>query len=73
MDPGDRPTDPEMDGIVARLREAGLLTIGVDAKGKETWTLTPQASRWPVSSPWGTRRRIKNAILDAVEASTPTE
>ena len=40
MDPGPRPTDPEMTAIVAELRDAGLLTIGTDAEGRETWTLT---------------------------------
>ena len=42
MDPGPRPTDPEMDGIVHELEAAGLLIIGVDAEGRETWTLTSE-------------------------------
>ena len=35
MDPGPRPTDDEMDDVVAQLRDAGLLTIGFDADGTE--------------------------------------
>jgi hypothetical protein len=35
----DEPTTgAEVDAIVAELVEAGLLTIGHDADGKETWT-----------------------------------
>ena len=33
--------DTDMDAIVAELAAAGLLTIGHDAEGRETWTLTP--------------------------------
>jgi hypothetical protein len=45
MDPGERPTDAEMDVLVAELRDAGLLTIGHDAGGAETWTLTPAGAQ----------------------------
>jgi hypothetical protein len=45
MDPGPRPTDEEMTAIVAQLRDAGLLTVGVDADGTETWTLMPHGAQ----------------------------
>jgi hypothetical protein len=45
MDPGQRPSDDEMDVIVHGLEAAGLLTIGFDAEGRETWTLTPKGAQ----------------------------
>ena len=33
--------DAELDAIVADLVAAGLLTVGTDTDGHETWTLTP--------------------------------
>jgi len=33
--------DPELDAIVEELQRAGFVTIGTDAEGEETWTLTP--------------------------------
>jgi len=33
--------DPEVDAIVDELQRAGYVTIGIDADGNETWTLTP--------------------------------
>jgi hypothetical protein len=33
--------DPEFDAIVEELQRAGFVTIGTDAEGEETWTLTP--------------------------------
>jgi hypothetical protein len=35
---------PEVDAIVAELERAGLVTIGRDAEGRETWTLTPEGA-----------------------------
>jgi hypothetical protein len=32
--------DPEFDAIVEELQRAGFVTIGKDAEGSETWTLT---------------------------------
>ena len=40
----DEPTTVA-EAIVAELVEAGLLTIGHDAEGKETWTLTEEGAR----------------------------
>jgi hypothetical protein len=37
--------DPELDKMVADLRRAGLLTIGRDAQGRESWTLTTIGSQ----------------------------
>jgi len=34
-------TDPEFEAIVEELQRAGFVTIGTDADGEETWTLTP--------------------------------
>jgi hypothetical protein len=44
--PGDivteHPThDPEFDAVVEELQRVGFVTIGLDAEGDETWTLTP--------------------------------
>jgi len=33
--------DPEVDAVVEELQRAGFVTIGTDAEGNETWTLTP--------------------------------
>jgi hypothetical protein len=33
--------DPEFDAVVEELQRAGIVTIGTDAEGEETWTLTP--------------------------------
>lgn len=67
-DLGDRPTDEEMTSIVADLREAGLLTIGTDADGHETWTLTDQGPGGPAAR-HGDEATI-NVILDAVGGGT---
>jgi hypothetical protein len=34
-----------MDALIAELAAAGLLTIGTDAEGQETWTLTPEGAQ----------------------------
>ena len=69
MDPGPRPTDGEMDDVVAQLRDAGLLTIGFDADGVETWTLTPEGAQVARQLAMGDEATL-NAILDAVEGRT---
>jgi len=33
--------DPEFDAVVEDLQRADFVTIGTDADGEETWTLTP--------------------------------
>jgi hypothetical protein len=37
--------DPEFDAVVAELQRAGFVTIGTDADGNETRTLTPAGER----------------------------
>jgi len=37
--------DREFDAIVEELQRAGFVTIGTDADGEETWTLTPTADQ----------------------------
>jgi hypothetical protein len=41
----EQTTEAEIGAIVAELVAAGLLTIGNDAEGKETWTLTREGAR----------------------------
>ena len=41
----ERPSHEEMDAMVAEMVQAGLLTVGTDAAGRETWTLTPQGAQ----------------------------
>jgi hypothetical protein len=41
----EQTTEAEVDALVAELVGAGLLTIGHDAAGKETWTLTDEGAR----------------------------
>jgi hypothetical protein len=63
---GRRPTDDEIDGIVAQLRDDGLLIIGTDALGNETWTLTAEGVQ--VARQLAMRNEATiNAILDAVK------
>jgi hypothetical protein len=37
--------DPEVDALVSELVAAGLLTLGTDEYGAETWTLTPKGAQ----------------------------
>jgi len=37
--------DPESNAIVEELQRAGFVTIGTDAEGEETWTLTAQGEQ----------------------------
>jgi hypothetical protein len=64
----------ETDAIVAELRDAGLLGIGTDAEGRETWTLTPAGRPGGQSDGYERRgrraRALLNALLAAAEADT---
>jgi hypothetical protein len=42
---GGRPTDPDLLALASELEAAGLLTIGTDASGAQTWTLTREGTR----------------------------
>jgi hypothetical protein len=41
----ERPSDEEIDGMIAEMVAAGLLTVGFDAEGGETWALTPKGAQ----------------------------
>jgi hypothetical protein len=58
-----------MDALIAELAAAGLLTIGTDAEGQETWTLTPEGAQGARQLAMGDEATF-NAILDAVEATS---
>ena len=58
--------DAETDALIAELEAAGLLTIGTDAEGMETWTLTPQGAQVANQLAMGDEATF-NAILDAVD------
>jgi hypothetical protein len=61
--------DAETDANIAELERAGLLTIGHDAEGHETWMLTPEGARLGRQLAMGDEATF-NATLDAVEART---
>jgi hypothetical protein len=43
--PSQPMTDsPEVGALIAELERAWLVTIGRDAEGRETWTLTPEGA-----------------------------
>lgn len=61
---------PEVDAIVAELVKAGLVTLGRDAEGRETWTLTPEgasvARALAMNGEAGAA--VLTALLDSVES-----
>ena len=59
-----------MDSIVADLAEAGLLSVGTDSEGNETWTLTPEGGAQVARQLAMGDEATFNAILDAVESRT---
>ena len=60
---------PEVDAIVAELERAGLVTLGVDAEGRETWTMTAEgaalARQLAMNGDAGAA--VLTALLDAAE------
>jgi hypothetical protein len=71
----ERPTDEEMDAMIAELVEAGLLTVGTDAEGRETWTLTTMGAQVATQMAMGHEddaAALLDALLDAAEAGTST-
>jgi hypothetical protein len=70
MDPGPPPTDAELDAIVADLETAGLLTIGTDAEGAVTWTLTPKGEQVAIQMAMSAEDdalELLTVLLDAAE------
>jgi hypothetical protein len=62
-----------MDALIAEMVVAGLLTVGTDAEGRETWTLTPmgaRAARQMAMSSQDDAFAMLDALLDAAEADT---
>jgi len=71
----ERPSDEEMDAIVAEPEAAGLLAIGVDAEGRETWALTPMGAQVANQMEMGILQRPSRgsgAQLTAMSPSTRT-
>jgi hypothetical protein len=66
--------DPEFDAIVAELERAGFVTIGTDAEGEETWTLTPTGEQIALQLSMSSEddaAALLEALLDAAEPSGP--
>jgi hypothetical protein len=66
--------DAEMDAIVAELEAAGLVTVGTDADGHETWTLTEmgaQLARQMSMSSEDDAAALLDALLEAAGPSGP--
>lgn len=63
-------TDPDVDALAAERVEAGLLTVGTDAEGHETWTLTPKGAQVGRLLAMGSQdgEDVLGALLDAAEA-----
>jgi hypothetical protein len=61
--------------MIAEMVEAGLLTVGTDAQGRETWALTPKGARVATQMAMGTLQRPSRgsgAQLTAMSPSTRT-
>jgi hypothetical protein len=59
--------------MIAEMVEAGLLTVGTDAEGRETWALTPkgaQVATQTAMSSEGDALAMFSALLDAAEGDT---
>ena len=64
----DRTPDPDSDEIVAELVAAGLVTLGTDTDGVETWTLTAmgeQVARQMAMSGEDDAAALLDALLDS--------
>ena len=64
--------DAEVNAIVTELVQAGLVTIGTDAEGRETWTLTEQGERMArMLAMYGDEvGEVLGTLLDASEPDT---
>ena len=59
--------------MIAEMVAAGLLTVGTDAEGRETWALTPkgaQVARQMAMSSEDAALAMFNGLLDAAAAGT---
>jgi hypothetical protein len=61
----ERPSGEERDAMIAELVEAALLTVGTDAQGRETWTLTPKGAQVATQMAMG-HEDDAAALLDAL-------
>ena len=69
----ERPSDEEMDAMISELVAAGLLTVGTDAEGRETWALTPRGAQVATQMAMSSEEdafAMFNALLDAAVAGT---
>jgi hypothetical protein len=69
----ERPTDHELDAVIAELVSAGLITVGTDAEGLETWTLTEmgvQVSNHMAMSGEDQGLALLEALLDDARGGT---
>ena len=66
----ERPSDEEMDAMIAEMVAAGLLTVGIDAQGRETWALTPKGAQVATQMAMSSEDdalAMFNALLDAAD------
>ena len=69
----ERPSDEEMDAMIAEMVAAGLLTVGTDTQGRETWALTPKGARFATQMATSSKDdtfAMFSALLDAAGADT---
>jgi len=69
----EQPSDAEVSAIVADPEAAGLLTVGFDAQGGETWTLTAKGAQVATQMAMSSEDddlAMFTALLDAAEADT---
>jgi hypothetical protein len=67
--------DAELAATISELAQAGLLTMGHDVDGNETWTLTPAGKQVPdqiAMSAEDDGVALLTALLDAAGADTLT-
>jgi hypothetical protein len=66
--------DPEFDAVVEELQRAGFVTIGADAEGEETWTLTPAGEQIALQLSMSSEddaAALLEALLEAAGPSGP--
>ena len=69
----ERPSDEEMDALIAEMVAADLLTVGTDAEGRETWALTPKGAQVATQMAMSSEDdalAMFDALLDAAAADT---